>query len=92
MASSPYDLLSCWWNVKHKLTNSGIFFAFPEVCSLSDLANIADGSSPRPGVASCSIWSDCHSIKFRDVPFCKINKIMFADSENQGRKRYFMKI
>ena len=24
--------------------------------------------------------------------FCKIDKIMFADSENQGNKRYFMKI
>ena len=24
---------------------------------------------------------------FKDV-FCKIDKIMFADSENQGRKRY----
>ena len=24
--------------------------------------------------------------------FCKIDKIMFADSKNQGRKRYFMKI
>ena len=24
--------------------------------------------------------------------FCKIDKLMFADSENQGGKRYFMKI
>ena len=24
--------------------------------------------------------------------FCKIDKIMFADSEKQGRKRYFMKL
>ena len=25
---------------------------------------------------------------FREVLFCKIDKIIFADSENQGRKRY----
>ena len=25
---------------------------------------------------------------FRDVPFCKIDKMIFADSDNQGRKRY----
>ena len=52
----------------------GIFIVFPEVCSLPDLANIADGSRPS------------------SVSFCKIDKIMFADSENQGHKRYFMKI
>ena len=47
-------------------------------------------ATPRPGVASCSVWSD--SIMFRDVPICKIDKILFADSENQGPKRYFMKM
>ena len=63
----------------------GIFIVFPEVCSLPDLANIADGSRPRQVLR--------HTASGRtSVSFCKIDKIMFADSENQGHKRYFMKI
>ena len=66
---------------------SGIFFVFPEVCSLSDLVNIADPDQVLRHAASGK------TIMFRDIClFCLIDKIMFADSEGQGRKRFFMKI
>ena len=65
---------------------SGIFFVFLEVCSLSDLVNIADPDQVLRHAASGK------TIMFRDVSFLFNNKIMFADSEGQGRKRYFMKI
>ena len=41
---------------------SGIFFVIPEVCSLSDLANIADPSQVLHHAVSS------RTIKFRDVP------------------------
>ena len=65
---------------------SGIFFVFPEVCSLSDLVNIADPDQVLRHAASGK------TIMLRDVSFVLIDKIMFADSEGQGRKRFFMKI
>ena len=56
---------------------SAIFFVFPKVCSncLSDLAKIAHGSRPRPGVVSYSVW-------FEMCLYCKIDELMFADNEN----------
>ena len=50
------------------------------------MGNIADSDQVLRKVGSgltlCSEMSQ----------FCKIDKIMFTDSENQGRKRYFMKL
>ena len=42
---------------------SGIFFVFPEVCSLSDMANIADPEQVLHHAASGRTL-----IMFRDVP------------------------
>ena len=57
-----------------------------------------------PRFVVCQTWRTlqiqvlCHAASVRTLYcsemclFCKIDKIMFADSEHQDRKRYFMKI
>ena len=53
---------------------------------MSDLGNIADSDQVLRKVGSGRTLCSEMSL------LCKIDKIMFADSENQGCKRYFMKL